>query len=76
MSHDAAKSVSADTTSKSPATLATRRRGAAKRSLVPQWFVVLTILLVASVVVERAKTPASPVSASRTTVESWGFNRT
>ena len=75
MTHEAAKPVPTAATSGTPATLATRRRGAARRGLVPQWFVVLTILLVASVVVERAKTPPSPVSASRTTVESWHLNR-
>ena len=76
MDHEAAKSVSADPMSEIPATPTTQRRGAPKRGLVPQWLVVLTILLLASVVVERVKPPPSPVSASRTTVESWRFNRT
>ena len=76
MDHEAAKPVSAATTSESPATLATGRRVAPKRGLVPQWLVVLTVLLLASVVVERVKGPPSPVSASRTTVESLRFNRT
>ena len=75
MDHEASKSVSAAMTSEPPATLATRRRGTAKRGVIPQWLVVLAILLVASVVVERVKTPPSPVSASRTTVESLRFNR-
>jgi hypothetical protein len=73
MGHEAAEFIPAAAPSLSPAP---GRRSAAKRGLVPQWFVVLTILLVASVVVERAKTPPAPASASRITVESWRFNRT
>ena len=76
MDHEVAEAVPVAPTSERPATLTTRRRPTAKRGLVPQWLVVLTILLAASVVVERAKTPPSPVSAARTSVESLHFNRT
>jgi hypothetical protein len=76
MDHEAAKSIPVAPASERPAPLTTRRRTAAKRGLVPQWLVVLTMLLVASVVVERVKTPPSPVSAARASVESLRFNRT